>query len=1374
MGAVYLAQDLTLGRNVAIKVVSTRIAGDAQSKLRFIREARTLATIEHPHVVRVYEFGEQGGTAYLVMEWVEGETLADRLAVGGPLPVYEALRIMRQVMEALEAAWERRVIHRDIKPSNILIDRRGQVRVADFGLAKPLDLPEGDASLTQGGFLLGTPDYVSPEQAQGKEIDFRSDIYSAGIALYQMLVGSTPFEGATQIAVISKHLQEPVPSIRARRADVSYELEKLVMWMTAKEPGERPASHQKLMAALDALLPAAPISPPPSIPTVPLAGGARRPGLLGRDIQTMSLSARVALVAASSALIIAIGWVSTTLSARRRPPPLDVAHVGTRPLAVAVTPFYGPDEDSAKEGRVMASLIEDAIVQRLGEADARVFGIEETKSPVRGHEQARELAGRLDANAVVWGEAFAVRGETEIQPRVTIMRSEPSMNAARRAYEPFLPLDQEESPTARFLAEAPNQIELRRTSAAGIADLVLTIAAAHALTTQGAPDRALDYLRQAPRTAENLRLQAQALAQLNRHDDAYAAVEEAIKLDRNSADTYALLGDLYLAANRFDEAAGAYGKAEQTGRPYTSNRGFMQRGKLYLREIYRSARYTSGTEQGTIYLLAVDPQTRHVTARYALPGPPLSFRRDGDSIEITYGLWSSVGDDWQEGQRTVMFIKGEFDRPLWPPPWFRARIESKQSGYAIAANFIASLVSWRSWEDDDVAKFELAGRVSEDVPSTLPDLETALRAAADRDPTQPWYLFLLTLTLDAEGQKVDAHAMLDEMLRNDYPGTPYYEFTAMMAILERMRRYDWCDSIFPKALAQRSRIPQPVGVAGWGESAWSAPFAREAAMNRDMDRAWIALDRARRIGGFRVDGDAQAAAAWKLYFMEHGDSMSADHEKLILNAMRDLPLSSAQIGTQVDYALSLAIASLFSFLSLAGVVVARAAARADRRSHSSTSPPHLQVRSIDGVASAYGVALAGAGGSAIVIGGVWLLVALWESSFNAVDLSAVSLLGASPVLRMLLRNRPRESRVLAVGALLACVAVSTAYLFSLALEWANVFRESPYLIVVFLVIAGIFRGRPLSPTGILSALRPRERLAMALSYAPFLASMIVFVLAFLHLETAGSVPIIGDSLGHETIVSDLENRLARKPGSKPVVYVTAVANHLAGNRARAETLYAQLSDDPRARANAAALTKGSMPVNPVTPEDISRAYASTGGSHALARVFQDLPDIGVVLLGILSVASVLLLMMASLRSERDRVQMQWAPATASMARKLLMMLIPGLYDAWQGAYWRTYLIVLLCGFPVLPAIWFLQNDFIPVTSGMSDLELSFPLPFTPEQPPLQYARFAFLEAYQYGRLFWSAVALSLIVGLGMHLQRIPAILRLLREAPLAAAARSPE
>lgn len=252
MGTVYLAEEEALGRRVAIKVVSDFFSRQPEYRARFVREARLMATIEHPNVVRVYSFGEANDRPYLVMEYVEGEMLAERIRRTEGLKPQEALELLKQVVLALQSAWEKGIVHRDIKPTNILIDRRGEARVADFGLAKPARLEQdSDISNTRG--LIGTPYYLAPEQARGMPASFRSDVYSLGIVLYEMLAGRRPFEGTTPFDVVDKHLNTPVPSLTAKRPDVPEVVQQLIDWMTQKNPEDRP-SYPVLLRTLDSLL----------------------------------------------------------------------------------------------------------------------------------------------------------------------------------------------------------------------------------------------------------------------------------------------------------------------------------------------------------------------------------------------------------------------------------------------------------------------------------------------------------------------------------------------------------------------------------------------------------------------------------------------------------------------------------------------------------------------------------------------------------------------------------------------------------------------------------------------------------------------------------------------------------------------------------------------------------------------------------------------------------------------------------------------------------------------------------------------------------------------------------------------------------------
>ena len=210
--------DLAAERHVAIKLMHREIARDSDQLERFRREARAVAQLSHPHIVGVIDAGEEDdGTPYIVFEYVEGETLKDRIRRMGRLPVDEAVAYAIEIARGARRAHERDIVHRDVKPQNVLIDERGLAKVTDFGIARSLD----DEGLTADGRVLGTTDYVSPEQALGHEVTAQSDIYSLGVVLYEMLTGDVPFHGENQVAVAMKHVREDLPDVQARRPEVS-------------------------------------------------------------------------------------------------------------------------------------------------------------------------------------------------------------------------------------------------------------------------------------------------------------------------------------------------------------------------------------------------------------------------------------------------------------------------------------------------------------------------------------------------------------------------------------------------------------------------------------------------------------------------------------------------------------------------------------------------------------------------------------------------------------------------------------------------------------------------------------------------------------------------------------------------------------------------------------------------------------------------------------------------------------------------------------------------------------------------------------------------------------------------------------------------
>jgi eukaryotic-like serine/threonine-protein kinase len=250
MSSVYRAFDPMLERWVAIKLMHRDISNDPDQLERFRREARAVAQLNHPHVVTVIDAGEDDGAPYIVFEYVEGETLKERIRRLGRLPVSEAVAYAIEIGRALECAHDNRLVHRDVKPQNVLIDRDGRAKVTDFGIARSLEAQ----GLTATGRVLGTTDYVSPEQALGHEVTGQSDIYSLGIVLYEMLTGETPFQADTQVAVAMKHVRDPLPDVQRRRPEISAALAAVVERSTAKETQNRYPAVSQMVHDLEEVL----------------------------------------------------------------------------------------------------------------------------------------------------------------------------------------------------------------------------------------------------------------------------------------------------------------------------------------------------------------------------------------------------------------------------------------------------------------------------------------------------------------------------------------------------------------------------------------------------------------------------------------------------------------------------------------------------------------------------------------------------------------------------------------------------------------------------------------------------------------------------------------------------------------------------------------------------------------------------------------------------------------------------------------------------------------------------------------------------------------------------------------------------------------
>ena len=548
MGEVYRARDSRLERDVAIKTLLPSLAGDIYALGRFEREARAASALNHPHIVQIYEIATahtaNGDVSYIVMELVDGLTIRAHLRLGGSgsLPI----EMLIPVADALTRAHRAGIVHRDLKPENILVTADGYPKIVDFGLAKLTNPPvpgEGRATIadpqTRAGTIIGTVGYMAPEQIHGHAVDHRADIFSFGCILYEFAAGRPAFTRDSSVATLhAVAYDEPTPIV-SLNASASPGLIGIVGRCLAKDPDQRYQSMSEVATDLRALVRGSAAASAGAATTV-----IDRPSSVRNDRRRLRGWAAAAIATAT----IGGAWVSRQLVVG----PGDRGSVttgvnGERPLVVAVAPFYGPDEESAKEGRVMAALVERAITTRLG-AGTTVLGVDETKQPLRTHEAARVLGASLGATMVVWGEAFAVRGETEIQPYFTMVPRTPSGSGNHQApaasasaflADPSTALLERESGPTIVQAQEANQIELRRTSAAGVGDIVQLLAGTHALYAARKPEKALALFQQGPRTAERLRYQAEALQQLKRGDEALKLLEDAASLVSPDAKTLA-------------------------------------------------------------------------------------------------------------------------------------------------------------------------------------------------------------------------------------------------------------------------------------------------------------------------------------------------------------------------------------------------------------------------------------------------------------------------------------------------------------------------------------------------------------------------------------------------------------------------------------------------------------------------------------------------------------------------------------------------------------------------------------------------------------------------------------------------------------------
>jgi eukaryotic-like serine/threonine-protein kinase len=419
MGEVYLAEDVSLGRNVALKLLDPALIGDGATHMRFLREARLASALDHPNICTIHEVGEDAGRLFIAMQYIEGETL--RQSIGGrPLGVDSLLSISLQVSDALAAAHSQGIVHRDIKPGNIMITPRGQAKVLDFGLAKLLEQVEGEAEshLTMTGAVMGTPASMSPEQARGEHVDHRSDIFSFGVVLYEMATGDIPFKGRSKADVISALLSQPHTPAAELNKEITVSLSAVIDRTLAKETDDRYQTMDEVIAALQQVVKevggldrlfSTSGAPRGMVPLVP-PRSRRLSKASGRWIQTRTAIVLLALVAVSLVgLALAIHYSSRSL----QPPP-------GRPIeSIAVLPFKPIIAESRDEALELG--MADTLINKLSNIRKMTVRPLSAVRKYTGLEQDAATAGREQKVDAVLDGSIQRSGE-KIRVTVRLVR----------------------------------------------------------------------------------------------------------------------------------------------------------------------------------------------------------------------------------------------------------------------------------------------------------------------------------------------------------------------------------------------------------------------------------------------------------------------------------------------------------------------------------------------------------------------------------------------------------------------------------------------------------------------------------------------------------------------------------------------------------------------------------------------------------------------------------------------------------------------------------------------------------------------------------------------------------------------------------------
>jgi serine/threonine-protein kinase len=520
MGIVYKAFDERLERTVALKVLPASFAGNEERKRRFLREARSAAAVTHANIATLHDVREHEGRVFLVMELVEGKTLG-RLLKEGPLTVAEALRIARGIARGLARAHERGIVHRDLKPDNVMIDAEGEVKILDFGLAKTHEAQQAPPSksvlerddtatqATQAGRVIGTPGYMSPEQAKGKDVDARCDVFAFGVVLYEMLTGQKAFKGETPLdMMIALTRDDPMPASRINAA-VTPEIERVLERCLAKVPADRYASARELAGALEAVA-----------PSTASGSGSGSGAITASSADRVAARASRARFGWGLAAIGALGAVIAVLAAARPgretapAPPVASGPPASAPATTAITELPPPKTSSPAAASEYAAAVQSfrdgsmatagVHLQRATQLDP-AFAAAHLMQAVRFDDDALEKL-RVDVNA-------AAERRTDLSARDVAILEVCQVDAARDVPDYDAMCDRWSALSARFPGDA----------------LVAEVAGVHCPSR---PEDALRLFERAvsldPKFAAPWMDRASALTDLGRYDDALDAANRCL------------------------------------------------------------------------------------------------------------------------------------------------------------------------------------------------------------------------------------------------------------------------------------------------------------------------------------------------------------------------------------------------------------------------------------------------------------------------------------------------------------------------------------------------------------------------------------------------------------------------------------------------------------------------------------------------------------------------------------------------------------------------------------------------------------------------------------------------------------------------------